>query len=241
MVVREIKVAVCSYVAYTTFVLYFLNDFAAKGDALAFYRIAGCLFIFFITSCLPLIEVVKRSALLGSVCGTGLFLSFQSYYSSWRPVGWYLATLSFFHFSEYIMTALYNADKLSIDSFLLNHSFEYKLAAVGSWIEFLVEFYFFPALKTQFGISMAGLFMVIFGETLRKVAMMTAKSNFTHLVQFKKRESHVLVTWGIYGWCRHPAYVGWFWWSIGKAVSVTVLKISIRKDPELKFGGKEGE
>ena len=217
MVVCEVKVACCTFIVYVFCALYFLADVEVKAISLLLYKMSGFLVIFIASfRFLPHIEVVKRSALLGLVNGIGLLLSFHSSYSNWRSLGCYLSALSFFHFSEYIMTALYNADKLAIDSFLLNHSFEYKLAAVTSWIEFLVEFYFFPALKTQFWASLLGLFMVVFGEALRKVAMMTAKSNFTHLVQFTKREGHDLVTSGIYSWCRHPAYVGWFWWSIGK-------------------------
>ncbi len=30
-----------------------------------------------------------------------------------------------------------------------------------------------------------------------------------------KRDSHVLVTHGIYQYLRHPSYFGWFYWSIG--------------------------
>ena len=26
---------------------------------------------------------------------------------------------------------------------------------------------------------------------------------------------HRLVTHGVYAWLRHPAYFGWFWWSVG--------------------------
>lgn len=216
MVVCECKVACWTFIIYLFSSLYFLSDFTLKGDSLVLFKISGVLVISFIAfRFVSHLEVVKRSALLGLVFGCGLFLSFHSHYSNWRSLGWYLAALSFFHFSEYIMTALYNPDKLSIDSFLLNHSFEYKVAAVFSWVEFLVEIYFLPAFKTQFWLICIGLFMVLLGEVLRKVAMVTAKSNFTHLVQFTKRDGHYLVTWGIYGWCRHPGYVGWFWWSIG--------------------------
>lgn len=211
----EVQVAGSSFIVYILFAFYFLHDFNLKEISLVSYRILGLVVISSSFFCLPYSGVLKRSALLGFICGTGFYFSFSSDYYNLRSVGWYLCALSFFHFSEYIMTALYNADKLSIDSFLLNHSKEYKLAAVASWIEFLIELFLFPALKTKLLVSFLGLVMVVFGETLRKVAMMTAKSNFTHLVQFKKRENHVLVTSGIYGWCRHPAYVGWFWWSIG--------------------------
>lgn len=37
------------------------------------------------------------------------------------------------------MTAIINPHSLSLDSFLLNHSVEYTLAAISSWVEFTVE------------------------------------------------------------------------------------------------------
>ena len=46
--------------------------------------------------------------------------------------------------------------------------------------------------------------MVLFGEIVRKIGMITAKKAFTHLIQDTKRESHHLVTEGIYSICRHP-------------------------------------
>lgn len=51
----------------------------------------------------------------------------------------YMCSLSFFHYSEYLVTAIINPHSLSLDSFLLNHSVEYTLAAVSSWVEFTVE------------------------------------------------------------------------------------------------------
>lgn len=50
-----------------------------------------------------------------------------------------MCSLSFFHYSEYLVTAIINPHSLSLDSFLLNHSVEYTLAAVCSWVEFTVE------------------------------------------------------------------------------------------------------
>merc|ERR1711862_667253 len=58
-----------------------------------------------------------------------------------------------------------------------------------------------------FGLSFAGW-------ALRAAALFTAQSNFTHLVQSRKRQSHVLVTAGVYRICRHPGYLGWFMWSV---------------------------
>ncbi|KAG8142502.1 putative Protein-S-isoprenylcysteine O-methyltransferase protein [Naja naja] len=130
----------------------------------------------------------------------------------------YMCSLSLFHYSEYLVTAVNNPRSLSLDSFLLNHSFEYNMAALSSWIEFTVEKFIFPELKQVGWLSSAGLLMVVLGDFLRKAAMLTAGSNFNHIVQNEKSASHRLVTQGVYGWCRHPSYVGWFYWSIGTQV-----------------------
>lgn len=58
----------------------------------------------------------------------------------------------------------------------------------------------------------------IAGEVLRKLAMVTASRNFTHLVQFDRDPEHKLIRHGIYSVMRHPSYVGWFWWSIGTQI-----------------------
>lgn len=74
----------------------------------------------------------------------------------------------------------------------------------------------FPtALKEMSWIHMAGIFLCAGGELLRKVAMLTAGSNFDHLIRISRENEHQLVTSGIYGFCRHPSYVGWFYWSVG--------------------------
>lgn len=73
-------------------------------------------------------------------------------------------------------------------------------------------------LKQLSWLSFLGLLMVLCGEGLRKAAMLTAGSNFNHIVQNEKAQSHVLVTDGVYSYFRHPSYVGWFYWSIGTQV-----------------------
>ncbi|XP_038629639.1 protein-S-isoprenylcysteine O-methyltransferase isoform X1 [Scyliorhinus canicula] len=161
-------------------------------------------------------QVAVRACFLGFVCGCGLLLSFGG--SSWQHFGWYLCSLSIFHYSEYLVTAVINPKSLSLDSFLLNHSVEYKLAAMSSWVEFTIEKLLFPGLKQITWLSFFGLLMVLVGELLRKAAMLTAGSNFNHIVQNEKAETHRLVTTGIYSWSRHPSYVGWFYWSIGTQV-----------------------
>ncbi|XP_028309006.1 protein-S-isoprenylcysteine O-methyltransferase [Gouania willdenowi] len=164
----------------------------------------------------PLYKVAVRACFLGVTFGCGLILSFSD--TSWTHFGWYMCSLSFFHYSEYLVTAIINPRTLSLDSFLLNHSVEYTLAAVSSWLEFTVEKLIVPELKQLRWLSLLGLLMVLCGEFLRKAAMLTAGSNFNHIVQNEKAQSHVLITSGVYSFFRHPSYVGWFYWSIGTQV-----------------------
>ncbi|KAG7520351.1 protein-S-isoprenylcysteine O-methyltransferase [Solea senegalensis] len=204
----------------------------------------------------PLYKIAVRACFLGFTFGCGLIISFSE--TTWTYFGWYMCSLSFFHYSEYLVTAVINPRSLSLDSFLLNHSMEYTLAAVSSWVEFTVEkltvpgglssFSFTPfknvhvqvnsfpkpehgaeiqdfslcvsvsELKQLHWLSFLGLFMVLCGEGLRKAAMLTAGSNFNHIVQNEKARSHVLVTDGVYAYFRHPSYVGWFYWSIGTQI-----------------------
>lgn len=52
--------------------------------------------------------------------------------------------LSMFHFSEFLAIAITNPSTLSVRSYVLDNGWEYKLAAMACWVEYLVEFYFFP-------------------------------------------------------------------------------------------------
>lgn len=165
---------------------------------------------------ITIVRVVACSHLLGVLFTSGLLLTMSG--SDLRYAGFYAAALAFFHFSEYMVTSVFNPHTLTVDSFLINHSKEYVVAAVFSWCEYALEYYFFPGMKSLHYISIVGAVMVAAGEALRKVAMITAGSNFTHMVQYRKKDSHKLVTTGVYSLFRHPSYVGWFYWSIGTQV-----------------------
>lgn len=43
-----------------------------------------------------------------------------------------------------------------------------------------------------------GAVVTLFGQTLRSLAMIQASTNFSHIVVFKKRNDHILVTDGVY-------------------------------------------
>lgn len=94
----------------------------------------------------------------------------------------------------------------------------YIIAAVTSWLEFFIEIYFWSWIKESLSILIFGIFVCIAGEILRKLAIITANTNFNHIVQYRKVEGHILVTDGVYRYMRHPSYAGWFWWSIGTQI-----------------------
>mmetsp|Transcript_40431 Transcript_40431/g.53219 ORF Transcript_40431/g.53219 Transcript_40431/m.53219 type:complete len:261 (+) Transcript_40431:69-851(+) len=132
----------------------------------------------------------------------------------------YMCCLAAFHFMEFLTTALYNPATLSYDSWIITHSAAYTMACFGAWIEFWVEVLFFPGLKSweMWWVALAGLAVVLVGQTFRSGAMWTAKGNFNHIIATEKAQDHKLVTHGVYRYFRHPSYFGFFWWSVGMQV-----------------------
>lgn len=92
-------------------------------------------------------QIARPALFLGVSFGIGLILATSQL--SWRLCGWYIAALSFFHWSEYFFTALTNPQNLSLDSYLLNHSLEYHLAVLASFIEYILEWIYFPGIGKQ--------------------------------------------------------------------------------------------
>lgn len=159
-------------------------------------------------------KVAARSVNLGFVLAIGVYLRVVAP-DHIKIFGVYMCVLSIFHYTEFLCMAYIQPKLVSVDSFVINHSVQYSIAAFASWVEFFVESYFFPEMKKTYLVSDIGLVICIVGELLRKAAMLTASSNFNHLVQCEKADDHVLVTHGVYGIFRHPSYVGFFYWSIG--------------------------
>ncbi len=219
MLCKEGRVALVSFFVFAALGIYYFTFAHLYSSEMFDWRVAclGFLSAFGLTFFVPHPDVARRGAFIGTVLGIGYALMMSSH--GWSRLGMYFIALSFFHLSEYILTALYNERTLSNDSFILNHSTEYQLAVLASLIEFSVELWLFKPMKTSQisrAVSAIGLVCVISGEVCRKLAMITAKSNFSHIVQYKKVEGHQLVTNGIYQISRHPSYFGWFYWSIGK-------------------------
>lgn len=210
----EGRVALASFSVYALLTSYQLR--ILYGDYWSYsYNLAVLASAFIFLLILPYNEIVRRAAMLGTIFG-GSFMLTMFLSGPWRIFCLYSMSLSFFHFSEFVLTSMYNPHRLSIDSFLLNHSTEYQIAAVVSWVEFFTGALLFPSYKTMVFLNLLGFVMCLAGEVMRKAAMITAKSNFSHIVQSSRNSGHKLVKHGVYAWSRHPSYVGWFIWSIGK-------------------------
>ena len=56
--------------------------------------------------------------------------------------------------------------------------------------------------------------VTVLGMFLRIMAFATARSNFHHLIRYRREQGHKLVTHGVYSFERHPGYMGYFYFSI---------------------------
>jgi protein-S-isoprenylcysteine O-methyltransferase len=161
--------------------------------------------------------IALRSFILGATLTSFSTLTLYLLYSQhsiWRAP-FFLATLSLFHFLEFYTTSLTNTSSAQISSFLLSsNGSAYTIAHTCSLIETLLPQSILPHAAHTTLLSL-GLFLIILGQTVRATAMLTAGTNFSHIVRARKSPTHTLVTSGIYSILRHPSYFGFFWWGIG--------------------------
>ena len=138
-------------------------------------------------------------------------------YTACRQLSQFILAIIFFHVSEYFL-AVYIHGRTNVTMRSLLISKNYIVAMICSVLEYCLELTFFPGLKEYWWISNLGLAMVVIGEIIRKVAMITAGRAFTHLIKIHHEEHHTLVTHGIYQFMRHPGYCGFFIWSVGTQI-----------------------
>jgi len=155
---------------------------------------------------------------LGCVFTLGFLTFLRGGFGQWwstYQLGFFIASWAAFHWGEFAVTAGWNSDKCSVDSFLLENGNLYHIAHSTAIIEYIITNYFRPSWKEYPYVSVIGICLVVFGQTLRSIAMIHAASNFSHSVALYKMEGHVLVTRGVYSWFRHPSYTGFFYWALG--------------------------
>ncbi|PON91236.1 Protein-S-isoprenylcysteine O-methyltransferase [Trema orientale] len=125
----------------------------------------------------------------------------------------FLAEL-FFQISECVLAIIFGGNpKATLQILLFNKTYLFDMIFTLS--EYFIEVFLVPELKELLWISYLGLLMVITGEIIRKIAMITAGYAFTHQIRTSRDENHRLVTHGIYKYMRHPGYSGYLMWSVG--------------------------
>ncbi|GAM24912.1 hypothetical protein SAMD00019534_080870 [Acytostelium subglobosum LB1] len=157
-------------------------------------------------------RTVSTAFILGGLLGLGLGLILLS--DTLVGYGFYLVGLALFHLWEYLWVSMYDHTLLSSKSFLINHSSAFNFALLLGFVEFWIEWYLFPSMKSFGYLNMLGALTMFVGQAFRTKAMIKAGTNFSHIVQDTKRSDHKLVTDGIYQYMRHPSYFGWFVWSV---------------------------
>ncbi|KAF1812583.1 protein-S-isoprenylcysteine O-methyltransferase [Eremomyces bilateralis CBS 781.70] len=167
--------------------------------------------------------IARNAFILGLVFGCSLLSCIILFTQSpsnrfWRPF-FFLSTLSSFHYLEFWTHAYANVPNAEVSSFLLfTNGKAYQASHLSAFLETVITAWFFPDWQDHFSrpaLQILGLACVIIGQTVRSVAMVQAGTNFNHIVQSKKKETHMLVTYGVYAWLRHPSYFGFFWYAVG--------------------------
>ncbi|KAI0702866.1 protein-s-isoprenylcysteine O-methyltransferase [Cytidiella melzeri] len=130
-------------------------------------------------------------------------------------LGFFIAAWAAFHWGEFAVTAGWNREKCSVDSFLLENGAHYHLAHSFAVLEYTLTVWVKPSLKSYSHVSTAGIALVLLGQMLRSTAMIQAATSFSHTIAQHKLDNHILVKHGIYSWCRHPSYAGFFYWALG--------------------------
>ena len=162
---------------------------------------------------------VLTAFLLGVSCSaTPLLLLLLPSAAPWAV---YFTLLVCFHMSEYLLTAAFRPDTLGFDNFLINHSALYQAMVAVAWTEYWLEWSlcsetsWCAGTKQWSPLNTLGVLVCFVGLGVRALGMATASTNFSHKIEDEKRAEHELVTHGIYRLLRHPAYFGFFWWSVG--------------------------
>lgn len=161
---------------------------------------------------------------IGSPCLLSTLLLAWHGNTAWR-LPCFIGCLSLFHFLEFYITARYNFPVAKVSSFLLfTNGTAYNVAHTLATFEIIASLTILPTGYSKYFVHswtiVLGLLLVVIGQSVRSIAMAQAGTNFNHTPVKERKEGHVLVTRGVYGWFRHPSYFGFFWWALGTQMLV---------------------
>ncbi|WP_114750834.1 methyltransferase family protein [Pleomorphovibrio marinus] len=113
-----------------------------------------------------------------------------------------------YHFMEFFLIGIIHG-KSSVRSLLIG--IPYIMAQIFLLMEFLI-------LGEKFSLPYLGLVGMCIGLSLRWTAILQAGKSFTHELRTEKEPNHQLITSGVYGFFRHPSYLGWYIFSLSAPV-----------------------
>jgi protein-S-isoprenylcysteine O-methyltransferase len=178
--------------------------------------------------------IALRAWCLGQIFSLSVFLAWYAWQTEsrlWRPP-FFMACLSLFHFLEFWIHARFNLPNATISAFLLfDNGWPYLLAHTSAMIETVVTSIYFPNWQEKLSpqsigtlqlpyVQWLGFALILVGQLVRSMAIAKAGTNFNHQIQHKKKDTHELVTDGIYAILRHPSYFGFFWWAMGTQIAL---------------------
>lgn len=133
----------------------------------------------------------------------------------------YMLLWSIFHASEYLVTFYCLPRTLTPYSFLIygaRGSVQLAGFHLASIVEHMVTIRYWTNHSSKLGVPLA-----ILGIMVRVVAIATCGNSFSHYIETRARLNsgevqNLLVTHGIYSWCRHPSYMGFLVYVVGMQV-----------------------
>jgi protein-S-isoprenylcysteine O-methyltransferase Ste14 len=100
------------------------------------------------------------------------------------------------HYPLFIFGSIVSNEVASHAALLISK--QYVLAMGFAMLEHLTEILILPEVKEFWFVSNTGLVMVIIGEIIRKLAVVTAGRAFTHVIRTYYEDQHQLITHGLY-------------------------------------------
>ncbi|CCW62142.1 unnamed protein product [Phytomonas sp. EM1] len=182
-------------------------------------------------------ETALISFFLGGCAVISLFLIFHAWFLSYSVIefafGMHILLFHVvFHMTEFLVASSIFQHNAHPSAFMIFHSQEFILACSSALLEFWVESFLIPDNLKLFGVASPSTalsktlyfcfrlsfpsvlvfeLLAVFFYAIRVAAMLNCGSNFSLMIEYEKRSTHILVDTGMYAYFRHPAYFGWFW------------------------------
>lgn len=158
----------------------------------------------------PIVEIALVSWGLGCFAG-GSALALAKGYSVKSAV--YILLLVTNFMTEFVSSATNQPSRVHLRSFLIYGnpgSYHFWGMHCFMWLDNWLGFLQVPMYMRNFGVILA-----LSGLLVRAIAMRTCGESFAHIIDTKKSIRLRLVTTGIYGWSRHPSYLGFWCFAVG--------------------------